>query len=112
MSFNVINVQELAVILNEENEEIQFIDVREEKEAEIAFLPSFKLLPLSQYEQWQSQINTMFNPHLETIVMCHHGIRSANMCQWLISQGFSKVTNVSGGIDAYAVSIDSSLRRY
>ncbi|MBL1209322.1 rhodanese-like domain-containing protein [Geminocystis sp. GBBB08] len=112
MSINVINVEELAVILTEENPEIQFIDVREEKEAEIVFLPQFKLLPLSQYEQWQSQIKTLFNPDLETIVICHHGIRSANMCQWLISQGFSQVRNVSGGIDAYAVSVDSSMPRY
>ncbi|BAQ60420.1 rhodanese-like domain protein [Geminocystis sp. NIES-3708] len=112
MSINVISVEELAVILSEENPEIQLIDVREEKEAEIAFLSQFKLLPLSQYEQWQSQIKTIFNPDLETIVICHHGIRSANMCQWLISQGFSKVKNVSGGIDAYAIYIDSSIARY
>ncbi len=112
MSINSINVEELAVILTEENKEIQFIDVREENEAEIAFLPSFKLLPLSQYKQWESKIKTIFSADLETIVMCHHGIRSANMCQWLISQGFSKVKNVSGGIDAYAVYIDSSIPRY
>ncbi|BAQ64167.1 hypothetical protein GM3709_932 [Geminocystis sp. NIES-3709] len=107
-----INVEELAVILTEENHEIQLIDVREESEAEIVFLPSFKLLPLSQYEQWRNQIKTILNPDLETIVMCHHGIRSANMCQWLISQGFTKVKNVSGGIDAYAIYIDSSISRY
>jgi rhodanese-related sulfurtransferase len=112
MNFKTINVEELAVILTEENPEIQLIDVREENEAEIAFLPSFKLLPLSQYQQWESQIKTIFNPDLETIVICHHGIRSANMCQWLVSQGFSKVKNVSGGIDAYAISIDSSISRY
>lgn len=112
MTLNTINVEELAVILTEENPEIQLIDVREEKEAEIAFLSGFKLLPLSQYEQWKSQIKTIFNPDLETIVMCHHGIRSANMCQWLMSQGFSKVKNVSGGIDAYAIYIDSSIARY
>lgn len=112
MNFNTINVEELGVILTEENPEIQLIDVREENEAEIAFLSPFKLLPLSQYEQWENQIKTIFNPDLETIVICHHGIRSANMCQWLISQGFSQVRNVSGGIDAYALSVDSSIPRY
>lgn len=112
MSLNTINVQELAIILTEENSEVQLIDVREENEAEIVFLSPFKLLPLSQYEQWESQIKTIFNPDLETIVICHHGIRSANMCQWLMSQGFSKVRNVSGGIDAYAVFVDSSMARY
>jgi rhodanese-related sulfurtransferase len=112
MNITSINVEELAVILAEENHEVQLIDVREETEAQIAFLPSFKLLPLSQYEEWEKQIKTMFNPDAETIVMCHHGIRSANMCQWLVSQGFTQVKNVSGGIDAYAVYVDTSIPRY
>lgn len=107
-----INVEELALILAQENPEIQLIDVREESEAQIAFLPQFKLLPLSQYNFWGSQIHSLFNRELETIVMCHHGIRSANMCQWLTSQGFTQVKNVSGGIDAYAVYIDPSMPRY
>lgn len=112
MNITSINVEELAVILSEENPHIQFIDVREEEEAQIAFLPPFKLLPLSQYQQWGNHIKTMLNPDLETIVMCHHGIRSMNMCQWLISEGFTNVKNVSGGINAYAVYIDSSIPRY
>ncbi|NCO74574.1 MAG: rhodanese [Cyanobacteria bacterium] len=112
MNLSSINVQELEVILREENPEIQLIDVREEREADIAFLPQFQLFPLSQYEQWSDKIKTVFKPELETIVICHHGIRSANMCQWLISQGFTKVKNVSGGINAYAVYIDSSIPRY
>ncbi|MGI0482224.1 rhodanese-like domain-containing protein [Geminocystis sp. CENA526] len=112
MNITSINVEELAVILSEENPDIQFVDVREETEAQIAFLPPFKLLPLSQYEQWGKHIQNILNPDLETIVMCHHGIRSMNMCQWLISQGFSNVKNVSGGINAYAVYIDTSIPRY
>lgn len=112
MNISSINVEELAVILAQGNQEIQLIDVREETEAQMAFLPAFKLLPLSQYEEWGKQIKTMFNPDVETIVLCHHGIRSANMCQWLVSQGFTRVKNVSGGIDAYAVYVDSSIPRY
>jgi len=109
---NQINVEELAVILAEENNERQLIDVRETSEAEIAFLPPFKLLPLSQYDQWKDQITSILNPTLETIVLCHHGIRSANMCQWLLSQGFTNVKNVLGGIDAYSVYVDRTIPRY
>jgi rhodanese-related sulfurtransferase len=44
--------------------------------------------------------------------MCHHGMRSAQMCQWLTQQGFTNVKNIVGGIDAYSVGVDSSIPRY
>lgn len=112
MNFNSINVKELAQILAEENQAIQLIDVREEMEAQIASIPQFKLLPLSKYEQWANKIKEEFNPELETIVICHHGIRSANMCQWLVAQGFKNVKNVVGGIDAYSIYVDNTINRY
>jgi rhodanese-related sulfurtransferase len=55
---------------------------------------------------------TQFDRDCKTIVMCHHGIRSLHLCQWLEAQGFTDVYNVSGGIDAYAVRVDTSLPRY
>jgi rhodanese-related sulfurtransferase len=48
----------------------------------------------------------------ETWVLCHHGMRSAQMCQWLIEQGFAHVKNISGGIHAYAVQVDSQVPQY
>jgi rhodanese-related sulfurtransferase len=44
--------------------------------------------------------------------MCHHGIRSAQMCQWLMNQGFTNVKNVAGGIDAYSILVDHSIPQY
>lgn len=112
MKFTEINVRDLSLILGEENPDIQFIDVREKSEAKIASLPLFKLLPLSEYPLWGNKIKELFNLDAQTIVMCHHGIRSANMCQWLTEQGFTNVKNVLGGIDAYSIYIDSSIPRY
>ena len=112
MSFINIDVQELAEKLQSEDSSIQFIDVREEQEADIAFIPQFKLLPLSQSQQWIDRIAVDFDADTETIVLCHHGMRSAQMCQWLVSQGFTNVKNVSGGIDAYSRSIDSTIACY
>ncbi|NJL86516.1 MAG: rhodanese-related sulfurtransferase [Leptolyngbyaceae cyanobacterium SM1_1_3] len=83
-------------------EELQLIDVREANELAIARLEGFEHLPLSQFKQWAEQIQARFDPSAETIVMCHHGMRSAQMCQWLIAQGFTQVKNLTGGIDAYA----------
>jgi rhodanese-related sulfurtransferase len=54
----------------------------------------------------------LFRSQAETLVICHHGIRSLQMCQWLQSQGFTNVKNINGGIDAYSLLVDSNIPRY
>ena len=107
-----ITVRELARQIAENAESLQLIDVREPEETSLAFIEGFTILPLSQFSQWSETITTRFDPEAETIVLCHHGIRSAQMCQWLLSQGFSNVKNVAGGIDAYSVMVDRNIPRY
>ncbi|MBE9167368.1 rhodanese-related sulfurtransferase [Pleurocapsales cyanobacterium LEGE 06147] len=106
-----ISVEELSQYLAR-GDKIQLIDVREPHEIEIAYIEGFEVLPLSQFSEWTDQIVTRFNPEVETLVMCHHGIRSAQMCQWLIGIGFTNVKNIAGGIDAYSLKIDPSMARY
>ena len=48
----------------------------------------------------------------EIYVMCHHGIRSADVTRWLASQGWNNVFSVRGGIDAYAREIDKTVGLY
>jgi rhodanese-related sulfurtransferase len=91
---------------------LQLIDVREPQEIAIAQVDGFVNLPLSQFQAWSGNIQSQFDPDAETVVMCHHGIRSAQMCQWLMQQGFTNVKNLSGGIAAYASAIDPSIPQY
>jgi rhodanese-related sulfurtransferase len=107
-----ISPQALADRLSQGLDSLQLVDVRERGEAAIVSLPGFQLFPLSQYADWSSTIHTQLDPHKETIVLCHHGIRSAQMCQWLMAQGFTQVKNLSGGIDAYAWEVDRTLPHY
>jgi rhodanese-related sulfurtransferase len=108
-----ISVEELAIHLNSGDlVSLQLIDVREPEEVEIAAIEGFRNLPLSAYADWSGKIATMFDPHIETLVLCHHGMRSDQMCQWLISQGFTNVKNISGGIAAYAIAVDPSVPQY
>ncbi len=46
------------------------------------------------------------------VVYCHHGIRSRNVAEWLAERGLTGILNLRGGIDAYAVETDPSVRRY
>jgi rhodanese-related sulfurtransferase len=122
MSIIQITVQELAERLasscqdsqipNLQRQNLQLIDVRERDEVEIAAIEGFEILPLSEYDQWGVDFHTKFDPHVETLVLCHHGMRSGQMCQWLVNQGFTNVKNIGGGIDAYAYAIEPNMAKY
>lgn len=112
MSFNEITVTELATKLADRDNSCQFVDVREPQELEIVQLPRFINLPLREYAEWSPEIYTRLDKDTETIVLCHHGMRSAQMCQWLVAQGFTQVSNVIGGIDAYSHHVDRRLATY
>lgn len=111
-SLPVISVAELATYLADRRNELQLIDVREPEEVAIAYIDGFEVLPLSQFAEWSEQINTRFDPNAETLVLCHHGMRSAQMCLWLLNNGFTNVKNISGGIAAYSARIDSTIPQY
>lgn len=107
-----ISVEELANYLADSPEGLQLLDVREPQEIAIAHLEAFQNFPLSEFAEWSGDIQNRLDPHAETLVLCHHGIRSAQMCQWLISQGFTNVKNIVGGIDAYSALVDRNIPRY
>ncbi|MDY7020612.1 MAG: rhodanese-like domain-containing protein [Cyanobacteriota bacterium] len=107
-----ITVEELGHRLQAGSETLQLVDVREPEEVEIAEVEGFINLPLSEFNQWSDQIHSHLDLEKETLVMCHHGMRSAQMCYWLMRQGFTNVKNIRGGIDAYSVLVDSDIPRY
>lgn len=108
-----IDVNQLSILLESDADStLQLIDVRERDEVEIAAIEPFEVLPLSEFPQWSQEILSRLDLDAETIVMCHHGMRSAQLCQWLIAQGFTNVKNVMGGIDAYTRLVDPTLSRY
>lgn len=96
-------------------ENVQLIDVREKNELERASLPNFLNLPMGEYAAWADMFESGalgLEKDKETVVMCHHGIRSANFCSFLAQNGFTNVRNLIGGIDAYAKKIDPSVPLY
>jgi rhodanese-related sulfurtransferase len=112
MNFTEITVTELAAKLADNDTKYQFVDVREPQELAVVTLPRFINLPLSEHADWSPGIDDRLDRDTETLVLCHHGMRSAQMCQWLIERGFTHVSNIIGGIDAYSHHVDPSLPRY
>lgn len=84
------------------------IDVREPFEFEICAIEGSRNIPLSQ-------INTVaeeLDPEQEYVLICHHGMRSQRAGMIMGAQGFEKLINLVGGIDAWACNIDSIMKRY
>ncbi len=108
-----MSVEELGHRLTEATpDSLQLVDVREPEEVQLASVNGFINLPLSQAQQWSGEIHQHLDPETETLVLCHHGMRSAQMCQWLMNQGFTNVKNITGGIDAYSALVDPDVPRY
>ncbi|MCS6782424.1 MAG: rhodanese-like domain-containing protein [Gloeomargarita sp. SKYBB_i_bin120] len=95
-----------------QNPYLQVLDVREWWEVERARLPDCLHLPLSEFAQWSTQIRSLLDPEQEVIVICHHGVRSAWVCAWLMEQGYQQVRNLAGGLEAYARYADPTFPRY
>lgn len=89
-------------------EKFKFIDVREPLEYEIAHIEEAELLPMSCHADWIDSLD----PQDEIVVICHHGVRSANVCMYLARNGFENVSNLEGGIDLWSVTVDEKVPRY
>ena len=46
------------------------------------------------------------------VFMCHHGTRSQAAAEHYLKQGFKRVYNLAGGIDAWSTTVDKSVPRY
>jgi adenylyltransferase/sulfurtransferase len=102
-----IAVQEYARQL-QVGEAVQLIDVREQREYDIAHIAGAILIPLGELPGRLSELDSSST----YVVTCHRGGRSRQACALLREAGFSRVRNLEGGIDAWAELVDPSLPRY
>jgi rhodanese-related sulfurtransferase len=84
------------------------LDVREPWEFEICHIAGSTLLPMQRVQAALGQLD----PDRETVVICHHGIRSRQVGWYLERMGFSRVVNLSGGVDAWAREVDDAMAVY
>jgi molybdopterin/thiamine biosynthesis adenylyltransferase/rhodanese-related sulfurtransferase len=92
-------------------EKLFLLDVREPIEFHMASLPDATQIPIGELQQrFAQEIDGRRND--EIIVICHHGIRSRMVADWLRQQGCKTVKNLDGGIDRWARDVDPSIPRY
>lgn len=110
-----ITVTELAEKLRSQDSFI-LLDVRELNELDYATITDARLevTPMSSLASDGIDVlsESAKSQSAEIYVMCHHGVRSAQVTAWLAQQGWSNIKSVQGGIDAYARRIDQSVGFY
>jgi len=84
------------------------LDVREPWEFQICSLPDSLLMPMQTVPARIAELDS----DSETVVICHHGMRSMQVAMFLEREGFSRVFNLSGGVDGWARAVESSMPVY
>jgi rhodanese-related sulfurtransferase len=87
---------------------ITILDVRELEEIRIAAFPGAHHIPMSEIPARLGELDQC----AELVVVCHHGMRSAQIAMYLARAGFDRVSNLSGGIDEWSLSVDPAIPRY
>ena len=84
------------------------LDVRERWEWELTRVDGAQHMPMNEVPQrWQT-----LPDEAPILVLCHHGVRSNAVAQYLQKNGVDEVYNIRGGIDAWASEVDSALAKY
>lgn len=81
------------------------LDVREPVEVASAAVAGSQHLPMRQIPEAMADLPR----DRQILVLCHVGGRSLRVTQYLRANGFDKVSNVAGGIVAWAEQVDPTL---
>ena len=84
------------------------VDVREPFEYDICRIPGSRLIPLGQLPSRMSELDSAD----EIVLQCKSGVRSARALKLLQEAGFGKLSNLDGGIAAWADQVDPSVPKY
>lgn len=104
-----ISVQQLAAWLaTPQNPPVVILDVREPEELAICQLTPSINIPVEQINLRYRELEQ--NAHI--VCLCHSGRRSLYVAQYLKAQGFEHISNLTGGIEAWAREIDPAMALY
>jgi rhodanese-related sulfurtransferase len=84
------------------------LDVREPWEHQTCRIEGSLLVPMGEVPARAGELD----PDADIVVICHHGGRSMQVALFLGKQGFARVHNLAGGVDAWARSVDPSMPTY
>lgn len=105
-----ITVEETRDLLAARPGDTALIDVREPFEYDLSHIDGSTFIPMRRIPEHLDSDELPREKHL--LIHCHHGGRSLRVTEWLRAQGYPRVTNVAGGIQAWSERVDSTVPRY
>jgi rhodanese-related sulfurtransferase len=84
------------------------LDVREEWEYQLCCIDGTLHIPMGTVPARSGELAQ----DRDIVVICHHGGRSMQVATWLERNGFDKLHNLAGGMDAWARRVDASMAVY
>lgn len=84
------------------------LDVREAWEVELCWIEGSQHMPMHTVPACCGELD----PDREIVVICHHGARSMQVAMFLERQGYAKLFNLAGGVEAWACEVEPGMRRY
>ncbi|HEX9958927.1 MAG TPA: ThiF family adenylyltransferase, partial [Fibrella sp.] len=97
----------------EKGETIFLLDVREREEYDLCHLDGAVLIPVGMIAATAAADRKRIPTDKPVVIYCHHGIRSANVANYLYTQGgYTNLYNLEGGINAWAQQIEPEMATY
>jgi rhodanese-related sulfurtransferase len=84
------------------------LDVREPWELQTCSIAGSIHVPMGEIPSRAGELDSSG----DVVVICHHGGRSMQVAMFLEKNGFHKVHNLTGGVDAWARSVDPTMPVY
>lgn len=84
------------------------LDVRETWEYDLCHIENSINISMANVDKMLQELNH----DAETVVICHHGMRSFQVANHLMSNGFNHIANLEGGIDHWAKTIAPDMTQY
>jgi rhodanese-related sulfurtransferase len=106
-----ITPQEAKAKLAASSQTARLIDVREPEEFELARIDGSELISMQNIPCELQRIESLADDS-DLLLICHHGVRSLQVAEWLRRQGVENCFSVAGGIDQWSREIDSTVPRY
>lgn len=103
-----VSVTEAKRLRDTAPEKTVIIDVREPAELDLCRIVGAEHVPMRQIPERLASLPR--DKHL--LILCHAGGRSMRVTQFLRGNGVTAVSNISGGIDAWAQEIEPGMTRY
>jgi rhodanese-related sulfurtransferase len=84
------------------------LDVREPWEWQTARIDGATHIPMREVPARVGELE----PAREVVAICHHGGRSQQVAMFLEKNGFAKIHNLQGGLDAWSRTVDPAVPVY